>query len=244
MTGPISAIFFDIGGTLRRNTPRDQAARAAIVQQMLDLLGSTASAADFAQTLADRADAYEKWAATTLIELDEIHLWAKWMLPEYSLEEISPIALQLNQIWREAIASRVLIPETVPTIQALHQNGYRLGLVSNTTSRIDAPTMLKAAGIASFVEVIILSCVFGRRKPDPAILIEAAARLGIPPGQCAYIGDRPDWDVLAARAAGFGMAVLLCDPNTPDVKLPKSLEPDYSIYNLLDLLPLFPPRPR
>jgi len=244
MTGAISVIFFDIGGTLRRITPRDQASRAVIVRQILDLLGSSASAVDFAHTLAVRADAYEEWAATTLIELDETRLWTQWMLPEYSPEKISPLAPQLNRIWREAIASRVLFPETVPAIRALHQKGYRLGLISNTTSSTDAPAMLAAAGIASFFNVILLSCVFGRRKPDPAILVEGAVRLSVPPEQCAYIGDRPDWDVRAARAAGFGMAVLLHDPDTPvDFQPPPGLAPDHFINNLLELLPLFPPRP-
>ena len=244
MTDSISAIFFDVGGTLRRNIDRDEAARAVIVQRLIDLLGIPASAVEFARTLTARSDAYEQWAAANLIELDETHLWTDWMLPEYAPEKIRPIALQLNSIWREAICTRVLFPETAPAVLGLHRNGYRLGVVSNTTSSTDAPSMLEAAGIADFMEVILLSSVFGKRKPDPAILLEAAARMGVPPNQCAYIGDRPDWDVVAARRAGFGMAVLRRDPGKPLVSpLPPELTPDYFIDTLQDLLPIFPPLP-
>ena len=243
MTDPISAILFDVGGTLRRNTPRDPAARDAITRQILDLLGASDPAKDFADKLAARADAYEEWAATMLDELDETRLWTEWMLPEFPPETISPIVLRLNQIWRDAIATRTLFPETVPVIRTLHQKGYRLGLISNTTSRTDALAMLAAAGIASLFEVALFSCAFGRRKPDPAILVEGADRLGIPPGQCAYIGDRPDWDVRAARRAGFGMAILLRHPAVQDNVLSSpDLVPDYFIHTLQELPPLFPQR--
>ncbi|MBN2497025.1 MAG: HAD family hydrolase [Deltaproteobacteria bacterium] len=39
-------------------------------------------------------------------------------------------------------------------------------------------------------------------KPDPAVLLEAARRLGVPAGRCAMIGDTGR-DIQAARAAGM-----------------------------------------
>ncbi|MFG2576396.1 D-glycero-alpha-D-manno-heptose-1,7-bisphosphate 7-phosphatase [Streptomyces sp. NPDC048481] len=41
----------------------------------------------------------------------------------------------------------------------------------------------------------------GCRKPRPGLVVEAAGRLGVAPGDCAVIGDIGA-DVLAARAAG------------------------------------------
>lgn len=244
LTESISTIFFDVGGTLRRNIARDEESRAVIVQQILNLLGSATSAVEFARTLAARADAYEQWASTRLIELDETRLWTDWMLPDYAPEKIRPIARQLNSIWRDAICTRVLFPETIQTVLGLRQAGYRLGVVSNTTSSTDAPSMLMEAGILDCFEVVLLSCVLGKRKPDPAILIEAAAFLGVPPSQCAYIGDRPGWDVIAARGASFGKAVILRDPSQPiAVPLPPGLIPDHFINTLFDLFTFFSPLP-
>jgi HAD superfamily hydrolase (TIGR01549 family) len=242
MTNQVSAVLFDMGGTLRRNIPRDEASRAAIIQQMLVLLGLEMPATELSWLLAARADAYEEWASKNLVELDESGVWTRWMLPEHPPEMISRLALELNRIWREAICTRSFFPETVGVITRLHQAGYRLGLVSNTTSSLDAPAALENAGIARYFEVIVLSCVLGKRKPGPEILLEAAGRLGVLPGECAYIGDRLDWDVLAARRAGFGMALLRRTPGKlfPS-PLPPELTPDYIIDTLEDLLPIFPP---
>jgi putative hydrolase of the HAD superfamily len=151
--------------------------------------------------------------------------------------------MDLNQIWRNAICTRKVFPETKPTILGLHQSGYRIGLVSNTTSSIDVPITLKKEGIADCFEVVILSCVIGIRKPSPGILIEAVNRMGILPEKCAYIGDRTDWDVCAARGAGFGRTIILRNPLKPSIGVgPADQTPDQFIDNLLELLNIFPPK--
>jgi putative hydrolase of the HAD superfamily len=42
----------------------------------------------------------------------------------------------------------------------------------------------------------------GARKPDPAIVNTALARLGCPARKALMVGDSPETDVAAARAAG------------------------------------------
>ncbi len=237
----IEAILFDMGGTLRVNIPRNQAARIAIIGQIPELLGSNEPASEFSQLLADRENSYEDWATKNLTELNEERFWTEWMLPDWPNETVSRHAMDLNAIWRNAICERIFFRHTAPTICALHQLGYRLGLVSNTTSSLDAPHALAQAGIADCFEVIVLSCVIGKRKPHPGILLEAASRMNIQPSKCAYIGDRPEWDVVAAREAGFGRTVILRNqrytsppPASPD------LVPDDYIDNLDGLLGIFP----
>ncbi len=135
-----------------------------------------------------------------------------------------------------------IFPETRETVLDLFRAGYRLGLVSNTTSSIEAPRLLAEHGIAGCFEAVILSCQVGKRKPGAAILLEATRRMGILPEQCAYIGNLPDRDVAAARKAGFSRTVILRDPHRP-VELPAdpSLLPDHFIDNLKELLDIFPP---
>ncbi len=165
------------------------------------------------------------------------------MLPDYPPEEIKPIAVQLNQLWRETDGKRRIFPETRKVILTLFRRGYRLGLVSNTTSSIEIPSALDELKISGCFETIIMSCEVGKRKPGAAILQEAAERMGMQPERCAYVGDRPDRDVAAARSAGFSKAIIrnqrsriahyLSDP---------SLAPDHIIRNLNDLLDIFPDR--
>ncbi len=238
----IDAILFDMGGTLRRNKKRDPAEKAAIVQQICDLLDVSIPAPEFTMILESRGKSYEAWATEHLIELNEADLWTQWMLPDLPADRIKPLAMQLNGIWREAIASRNLFPETRQIIPALHARGYKLALVSNTTSSVDSPRALKEAGLSAFFEAIILSCIVGTRKPGAEILLRAAACLQVDPGRCVYVGDRPEWDVVAARKAGFRYSILLENPYRPlPAGLAQEQTPKYFIKNLLELLGIFPP---
>jgi FMN phosphatase YigB (HAD superfamily) len=118
-------------------------------------------------------------------------------------------------------------------------------LVSNTTSSVDSPQSLKEEGLSTYFDAIVLSCVLGKRKPGAEILIHAAESMKANPGCCAYIGDRPEVDVVAARKAGFKVAVILENPYRPlPAALPREEIPDYFIKNLLELLDIFPDRNR
>jgi len=243
MQDTIDAILFDMGGTLRRNRKRDPVEKAAIVQQIMDLLGLQMPAPEFTKILESRAKSYESWATGKLIELNEIDLWTKWMLPDLRADNVGPLAMQLNEIWREAIASRVLFPETKATILKLHERGYQLAVVSNTTSSVDSPRALEEADLAAYFDAIILSCVLGKRKPGADILLHAAGCLNVDPSRCVYVGDRPEWDVVSARKAGFRYAIIVENPFRPlSASLPQEQIPDYSIKNLLELLDIFPQR--
>lgn len=67
-------------------------------------------------------------------------------------------------------------------------------------------------------------------KPDPAIFLAGCDALGLPPAECAYVGDLPDVDALGAHAAGL-RAVWLDRPVTeeaseaaaPRVALPREV---------------------
>ncbi len=239
----VDAILFDMGGTLRRNTKRDHAEKAVIVQQIIDLLDLQMPAHEFTKILESRARNYETWATENLVELNELDLWTKWMLPDLPAEKVGPLAMQLNEIWRDAIASRTFFPEARETILKLHERRYKLALVSNTTSSVDSPRALERAGLAPFFDGIILSCVLGKRKPGAEILAHAASCLQTDPSRCVYVGDRPEWDVVSARNAGFKYTIIMENPYRP---LPASLSqeqtPDYFIRNLLELLEIFPER--
>ena len=241
MTNQIEAILFDMGGTLRRTARRTRGEKLRVVQRMMDLIGVQGSVEAFALLLARHAKAYKHWAEQTHTELNESDLWMKWMLPDFPPERIRGMAIQLNQLYREANGLRAVFPESREVVLELFRRGYRLGLVSNTTSSVEVPALLNELEITGCFETVILSAVVGRRKPDPGILLDATRRMGIAPERCAYVGDRIDRDVAAARKAGFSKAIILRDPSQPEVD-ESNLTPDHTIQNLCDLLELFPPR--
>ncbi len=165
------------------------------------------------------------------------------MLPDFPAGQISGLAIQLNQLYREATGERAAFPETREVVLELFRRGYRLGLVSNTTSSVEVPALLKELEISGCFETVILSTVVGKRKPNPAILLDATRRMGIAPEACAYIGDRLDRDVAASRQAGFSKAIILRDPRHPksDESDASDLVPDDLITSLHELLDIFPP---
>ena len=245
MTGNIQAILFDMGGTLRRTTGQDPAVREQAIQALIKLLGVDHSPMQLFQLLSERIKAYHQWALSTLRELNESELWTRWMLPELPADQIGPQAVRLEQLWRQATGRRDPLPESKAVLIELFRRGYRLGLVSNTTSSSEVPQLLQSLEISGLFETVILSGVFGKRKGDPAILLEAARRMGLNAEHCAYIGDRPNRDVVAARQAGFAQVILLRNPFHPERQVisDPSMAPDAFVDNLTELFTYFPPLP-
>ena len=242
MTNHIEAILFDMGGTLRSSIKKDEASKLEIVRKIIDLLGADATPKEFSDYLTQRTKAYRDWAKETLIDVDERELWTKWMLPDWPVEQITRIAMQLNGLWREATGDRIVFPETKEVVLELFRRGYRLGLVSNTMSSVEIPQALKELELAGCFETVILSCVVGMRKPDPTILLEATKRMDVDPAKCAYVGNLLHRDVLPSQKAGFGKVVIRRDPDTFDehqAKYPE-LAADHYIDDLYGLLDIFP----
>jgi HAD superfamily hydrolase (TIGR01509 family) len=243
MSVHIDAILFDMGGTLRSTTKRLREVNKQKIREMIVLLGADVDDVEFIRLLKKRAKAYKDWTGKTLLELNEVELWQRWMLPDWPSDQVSLLAPQLSQLWRDSTGKHVVFPETRETVLALFRRGYHLGLVSNTTSSIEVPHLLEELGIAGCFDTVILSCVVGIRKPDPSILLMATERMGVSPENCAYIGDQPCRDVAAARKAGFGRTVILRGiHNHPGHPQDAEFIPDHTIDNLKELLVLFPAR--
>lgn len=106
------------------------------------------------------------------------------------------------------------LPEAREALDRLRSRGIRLGLISNQSGV--ARGLISSAGaeavMARTVELLgpfdhIAYCPHAPgagcdcRKPAPGLVLEAAAALGVQPGECLVVGDIGS-DVAAARAAG------------------------------------------
>lgn len=99
-------------------------------------------------------------------------------------------------------------PEVARTLETLRNRGFRLAAISNADGRMgDAVTH---AGLDEHLEFLIDSGAVGVEKPDPAIFEMGCSRLGLPPSECAYVGDIVPVDV--EGAAGAGLTPVLVDP--------------------------------
>jgi FMN phosphatase YigB (HAD superfamily) len=242
MTVDIKAIFLDVGNTLRI-VVEDEVFQSDAKQELMSLVGAQGSSEEFFKVVEARWNAYRKESKVSLMEASERDLWTKWLLPDYPVERITPITGILTRLWRDRDGRRVPRSDAKETIIELSRRGYVLGIIANTITETEIPDWMESDGVTEYFKSVVLSSKVGFRKPMPEIYWEAARRLGVPPENCAYVGDNPIRDVEGTRKAGFGMMILFSEPATLK-KEPQSGEekPDYTIYETKELLDIFPPR--
>jgi HAD superfamily hydrolase (TIGR01662 family) len=90
-------------------------------------------------------------------------------------------------------------PDAIPCLVELRRRGYRVGVAGNQPQSCEQ--FLRDAGLE--VDCIGSSAGWGVRKPSPEFFTRVAAEAGSDPGEIAYVGDRVDFDVVPARAAGM-----------------------------------------
>lgn len=240
MKPDIDAIFIDLGNTLRMLV-KDEAHQAAARGKIAYLVKSAQSPEILIKTLDERYKIYRKWAFEAMLEATEGELWTRWMLPEYPPDVIAPLAVELTFQYRQSMGRRVMQPDARAILAELCHRGYRLGIISNVITSREIPDWLEAEDLNRFFFTVVLSSLFHHRKPDPEIYWEASRRIGVPPQHCVYVGDNPKRDVIGTRNAGFGMVILLMDPQEYAQEPPTGENvPDLVIHDFKQLLDIFP----
>jgi putative hydrolase of the HAD superfamily len=237
----IDTILFDMNGTLRMRVP-DKAFQDQSVKLLLELLETPDAPASLPDELTRRYKSYTQWANENGVSLSEAEIWTQWITPEMPPERIEPRAAELLLALRNCKGRTTLKPEAAHVVTELHEGGYRLGVISNTTSSLDLPRFIHENNLDDFFETVILSSTFGYRKPAPEIFWEAARVLNVKSEQCAYLGNNYANDVVGSRNAGFGMALLIELNSINEHGQYSNEKPDAILNSLNDLLDLFPPR--
>jgi phosphoglycolate phosphatase len=91
-------------------------------------------------------------------------------------------------------------------LRAMREAGLALACVTNKPQAYAEP-LLERTGLAASFAFVQGGDALALRKPHPAPLLHAAARLGVPPALTVAIGDSLN-DAQAARAAGMGVFVV------------------------------------
>ena len=114
-----------------------------------------------------------------------------------------------KECWDEADArwlgfyageENVMLSGAREALQRLQQAGMALGIVTSGTGQRVARE-LQGLGLPDLFQVIVSADDVEKRKPDAEPLVQGLAKLGVPAGEAAYVGDSPE-DVEMARAAG------------------------------------------
>jgi 2-haloacid dehalogenase len=123
-----------------------------------------------------------------------------------------------------------VFPEVPEMLRRLKAAGLKTAILSNGSPQmLDA--VVKKAGIAEFLDVVLSVELVGVYKPHPKVYQLAVDRLAIPAGAISFQSSNA-WDAYAASA--FGMRVVWCNRygQRPE-RLPG--EPDREIASLAEL---------
>jgi FMN phosphatase YigB (HAD superfamily) len=108
----------------------------------------------------------------------------------------------------ENIRDSDLYPDVRPTLQALTDAGFWVGVSGNQSAR--AGELLR--GLALPVDGIVTSGEWGVVKPDPRFFARLVDWADGEADEILYVGDHRDYDVVPANAAGLRTALVRRGP--------------------------------
>lgn len=180
----IKSVIFDWGGVLIEDP------RPALMEYCARALGVPE---------ADYVKAHNKWATD----------FQKGLIPEDVFwtricSDLSTPKPQRKSLWGEAFKA-VYRPkrEMFTMVSALHENGYRTALLSNT----EAPAMQFFYELEyDMFDALVFSCAEGTSKPDIRLYETTVSRLATAPEQAVFIDDKPEF-IEGARRLGINTIV-------------------------------------
>lgn len=115
----------------------------------------------------------------------------------------------LAWLWYEPLSKIGQIePDLHKTLSRLTQMQLKFGILSNTfISASSLEKHLRQLGILDFFAVKLYSYEFDFRKPDHRIFEAAAEKIGLPPANIIFVGDRIDNDIKPALKLGMHVAM-------------------------------------
>ena len=196
----IRAILFDMGGTLDGdglhwlerflalyrefgvNLPRESIRRAFDEAERLSATDETIASAGFR-------------------EMIELHV--KWQLAHLGLAN-PQLQQHLVDGFNDPVRKAVAANERL--LAELREHGFELGVVSNGCGNVEK--LCADFGYSPFFSLIVDSRCVGICKPDPAIYIYAAEKLGRAPAEILMVGDSFERDIVPAKKIGMKTAWL------------------------------------
>lgn len=103
-----------------------------------------------------------------------------------------------NELWCNG--DRALFPETIEVLEYFYKNGYKIGVISDTSPSLEYT--LQQLGIAKYFTSFTASSLVGAGKPSPIIFNAALNAQGVSAQESLYVDDyKPEAD--GAREQGF-----------------------------------------
>jgi putative hydrolase of the HAD superfamily len=203
----IKVVFFDAGGTLFRPYP----SVGAIYARVAAAHGMRVDGDHVEKVF--HAQWHKRNGMTTLAGLTSEKIEREWWyalvrdvfgnLGEF--DNFDAFFEELYELFARAECWR-LFDDTVPVLERLKAEGFRLAIISNWDHRLIS--IVKQLGLADYFEQVTASSAVGTAKPGKRIFETALEGMGIPAAEGLHVGDSLEDDYHGASRAGL-KAVLL-----------------------------------
>ncbi len=140
----------------------------------------------------------------------------------------------LDRLFAITQTNWVLEEDTLPTLEKLEEDGYRLGLISNAGDDQDVQQLAQRFGISQYFDFIVTSAACSYRKPHPRIFELALSNWYFLPSEAVMVGDNLDADIHGAKSAGL-YAVWISRRAGPQNGDPLPAQPDAELSALSEL---------
>lgn len=114
----------------------------------------------------------------------------------------------IDQVMRASLHDLRPVPGSRELVRALHERGFRLGVISSAVFHPFLEWSLEQFGIADCFEFVITSASAGFYKSSPRIYEHALNLAGVEALHALHIGDSPRWDVTMANSVGMSTILL------------------------------------
>ena len=137
----------------------------------------------------------------------------------------------LAEVYRGISRYRLeLYPDVKSVLDELKPR-FSLAVVSDGQSAWALPE-IRATGIDSYFDPIVISGDYGFRKPDPRLFQAALDGIGAAPEEVLFVGNDMYRDVLGAGQMGMKTVFFLSNQGRQQME---GVEPDYIIYRFAEL---------
>lgn len=234
----LRAILFDLGGTLMYERASWESINARADEALTNYLrdeGLELNLSTFPREFRNRLGKYfrqreKDWLETTYSFV------LRDVLDDKGYGDVPARIIRngLDRLFAITQTNWALEADTLPTLQKLETDGYRMGLISNAGDDQDVQQLTRRFGIDRYFDFILTSAACSYRKPHHRIFELALSNWYFLPSEAVMVGDNLDADVRGAQTVGL-FAVWLSRRAGGRTEDQRAIQPDASLASLSEL---------
>lgn len=184
-----------------------------------------------------------------LAEADPVEFWRDWFGSSLTARQRAVLTAEAHDImarFGRAKSRRTLRSGVRELLEACRTRGMPVVVVSNTVSGVAVRAECAAHGIDHLIAASVCSDEAGVRKPDSALVREALRIARADPARTWFLGDKPQNDAVASRAAGVAHRAIVRGGSTADADVDAALTSGLATHVINepgDLIPLLEAAP-